>query len=109
MPVCKLVTFFILGVLMLLMLGGLMLSRHFYKRLKADHPEVYKSLGEPTPFFNQSIKIQCLVNKFIWKRQYLALHDESLTKLCNFMFIYSFVLWGVLIAFAVMTFLYGVS
>lgn len=105
MYICKLLTPYIFGLLMFLALGGLLLNRHFYRRLKANYPDTYKSLGEPTLFFNHSIKNSILVNKFIWKRQYLNLSDKGFKKFCNFLLIYGIAIWIVfIILFVVMFF-----
>ena len=104
MTICKLLTPYIFGLLMFLVLGGLLLNRYFYKRLKTDYQDIYKSLGEPSAFFNNSIKNSILVNKFIWKRQYLNLSDKGFKKFCDFLLIYGIVIWIVLLIFVVMMF-----
>jgi hypothetical protein len=73
-----------LFVLAILMIFAFYLIHKIYCKLKVNHPDVYKSLGEPTVFFNYSIKKGFLVGKFLKTQKYLELKDMALTKLCGF-------------------------
>lgn len=101
MDICKLLMPYVFVLLMVLAFGGLLINKYFYKRLKIDYPDVYKLLGEPSLFLNHSIKNSILVNKFIWKRQYLNLSGERFKKFCDFLLIYGIVIWIVLLTLVI--------
>jgi len=103
MYICVLAMPYLFILLILLALGGILINRSLYGKLKSTHPDVYKTLGEPTIFLNNSIKNSLLVNKFIWKRQYLKLRDKKTVRFCDLVLIYSIVIWIMLIVFIAVT------
>jgi nitrate reductase gamma subunit len=100
--ICKLLIPYVFGFLMLLALGGLLLNRYLYKTLKTNYPDIYKSLGEPSVFLNNSIRNSILVNKFIWKRKYVNLPNKDFKKFCDFLFVYGIGCWMVFAIFFIM-------
>ncbi|KPK54328.1 MAG: hypothetical protein AMJ84_01480 [Acidithiobacillales bacterium SM23_46] len=71
------------------------LTSRLYKILATDHPQKYEAMGKPTLFWNNSPRSGWLLVKFIMTREYLALGNQRLVKLGNFMFGF-FVVYGVL-------------
>ncbi|RJQ49598.1 MAG: hypothetical protein C4538_02015 [Nitrospiraceae bacterium] len=59
---------------------GLIITHKFFLILKEKHLETWNELGKPTLFFNNSIKNNLLVVKFLKTKKYLELHDSLLTK-----------------------------
>lgn len=74
----------------ILMLGvgaavGFVLHSRFLKTLKTRHPDVLEALGGPNLFLNNSIKNGWAVQRFLHKKEYLALNDPLFTSQCNFL------------------------
>ena len=76
------------GILFLIAIIHLFLMKHFFSLLKKRHPKKYKELGEPTVYFNSSMKNQILVFMFFVKRDYIKLNDSKIKNLCIFLTIY---------------------
>ena len=63
-----------LGVVLLLAIAiGLVLQRRLYSRLRLQHPEALDILAE------SSAGVMAF-QRYLWKRQYLGLDDEPLTR-----------------------------
>ena len=58
------------------------LNVKFMKRLRVSHPDVWQRLGSPD-YWNQSIKNNWMVLRFILKREFRSLEDPELVKLCE--------------------------
>lgn len=84
--------FFVLFASVFVWLG---LVSRLYTILATDHPEKYEEMGKPTLFRNNSPRSGWLLVKFVMKREYLALRNQKLAKLGNFMFGF-FLVYGVL-------------
>jgi len=76
-------------ILFLSVIVWFFLVSRLYKLLSSKHPEIYKYLGEPTLFWNNSPKTAFLLMKFIFKKQYLGNNDLELEKLGRRMFAFS--------------------
>lgn len=63
---------------------GFVLHSRFLKTLKTRHPDVWEALGSPSLFLNNSIKNGWAVQRFLHKKEYLALNDPLFTSQCNF-------------------------
>lgn len=77
------------SILMLAVVIGLGVHHVFLRRLRLKHPETWVALGSPSLILNNSIQNGFAVMRFLWKRQYKSLNDPALTKLCNFIVVYS--------------------
>ncbi len=71
------VLFYVLWVTMMLSITVvLLLVFDFLNALKRDHRAIWKELGEPSLFLNNSLRNNFLVVRFLYKRQYLQLEGE---------------------------------
>ncbi len=59
-----------------------------YKRLKILHLEKYKEMGEPSLFWNNSMKTGWATIKFLFKREHKDMNDNLLSYLCDFMLVF---------------------
>ena len=59
-----------------------------FKKLKLEHPEKYKEMGEPNLFLNNSMKTSWSTLKFLFKREHKGLNDNSLSLLSDFMLVF---------------------
>jgi len=98
------VLFPIFTVLFLLVFVWFFLVSRLYKLLSSKHPDIYKNLGEPTLFWNNSPKSAFLLMKFIFKKQYLGSNDHKLEKLGGKMFAL-FIVYTALFAFLFISFM----
>ena len=74
---------FMCVVFLIVIVGGI-LNWKVLKILKEIHPKTWEELGKPSLLANNSIQNNFQVLKFISKKQYLALGDERLNRICNF-------------------------
>ena len=79
--------FYILGVMVIVWF--IMLDKLF-RILKVDHPLKYIEWGKPFLFDGEAYRKRTgqLMLIFLIKKEYKALNNKVLTKLCNFMLIY---------------------
>lgn len=56
-----------------------------FSRLESQHPEKYVEIGRPSLFMRNNIENNLLFMRFLWKKEYEVLEDESLVKACRFM------------------------
>ena len=61
----------------LVMLGVL------YSRLRREHPDHYKEIGEPSLFLNNSISKGFSIRRYLLDKDYLSLQDARVTQLGN--------------------------
>ena len=66
-----------------------------FKILKAKHLEKYKEMGEPSLFWNNSMKTSWATIKFLFKREHKSLNDRSLSLLSDSMLAF-FAIYAVL-------------
>lgn len=66
-----------------LVLVGAVLGKWLCDRLESHHPEVWRSLGEPSLFLGASIQAQRRTSKFLWNRAYEDLGDERLNRVAG--------------------------
>lgn len=57
-------------------------------RLKKYHNKEYKMLGEPSIFWNNSLRNNFLFAKFLFARKYQKLNDKYLENICKGMLIF---------------------
>jgi hypothetical protein len=84
-------------VVTLLVLAGFGLTGQFLSILRHSHSEVWRSLGSPTLFLNNSISNGLQVLRFLWRSEYRSLGDERLTRIAAAMKI-TFVVYSLALA-----------
>jgi|SRR5580692_9243838 hypothetical protein len=67
------------------------LVHSLYRRLKADHPDKFRDIGEPGIFSNNTRDTNRALNAFLFQREDRALNDSSLSRLTLFMVAYAVV------------------
>jgi hypothetical protein len=80
------------------------LVSRLYNILSIEHPDIYKDLGEPTLFWNNSPRTALLLMKFIIKKKYLGHNSRKLEKHGNIMFMF-FMFYTILFAFLFISFI----
>ena len=80
------------------------LVSRLYKLLSANHPEIYRKLGEPTLFWNNSPKTAFSLLKFVFTKQYLGNNDINLEKLGGKMYAF-FIMYTSLFALLFISFI----
>ena len=90
------------STMMFMVLIWFVLLKVIFTKLERYHPEKYKMMGEPSLFFNNSIKTGFTTLKFIGKREHKTLNDPTLSKLSDFALIffivYSVIFFGMFVA-----------
>jgi hypothetical protein len=56
-----------------------------FRRLRNNHEAQYESLGSPTLFWNNSLRNQWLLAKFLFGSQWKSLNDPVLATACSIM------------------------
>lgn len=69
------------------------LVSRLFNLLKANHPDKYREMGEPTLIRNNAPKHSILLLKFLLTREYAQISDSQLTRLGNLMLVF-FVLYA---------------
>lgn len=90
----------VLLAVLLSLVGAALMSR-FCGALRTRHQPTWLALGEPTVFYNLSIRTQWRVNKFIWFGEHRALSDRGLDHLADAIKALTIIIVVVLIAGAV--------
>lgn len=85
----------IFGSMMFMVLIWFVLLKIIFTKLEREHPEKYKQMGEPSLFFNNSLKTGLVTLKFIGKREHNNLNDPALSKLSDFALVF-FVIYAVI-------------
>ena len=85
----------IFWVLMVMVFVWFAMILVLFRKLKTQHPEKFKEMGEPSLFWNNSMKTGWATLKFIVKREHKGLNDGSLSMLSDSMLVF-FVLYTVL-------------
>jgi hypothetical protein len=63
---------------------GFILDNNYFKYLKEKHPETWRKLGEPSLFYNNSMKMGDKIKQFESNKEYIILNDVVLTRIINF-------------------------
>lgn len=71
------------------------LCKVLFNRLERAHPQKYEAMGRPSLILRNNLANNWSFLKFLARREYVALSDTFLTKLCAAMRVY-FVVYGVL-------------
>jgi hypothetical protein len=77
---------------------------HLYRMLRERHPAVYDSLGQPTLFWNNSMKNSFAILAFILGGRFRETHDPEIIRLCRFIRGFSYAYWGFFVAVVVLGF-----
>jgi hypothetical protein len=72
--------------------------------LRTRHPAVYDSLGQPTLFWNNSMKNSFAVLAFILGGRFKETHDPEVIRLGQFLRVFSYAYWAFFIAVVVLGF-----
>lgn len=66
--------------MMLSIVAALFLFRNFVRNLERRHPATWHDLGAPTLFFNNSLRNNFRVLRFLLRKQYLPLKDDLVAR-----------------------------
>jgi len=88
-------------VIIAMVIAWLIMIVALQKRLKSNHIEKYKEMGEPSFFYNNSIKSSFATIKFLFKREHKNFNDKALSILSDgmliFLTVYAILLIGLFI------------
>ena len=56
------------------------------RSLRKQYPSTWEGLGSPTIFFNNSMKNTIATLRFIYKKEYKKLNDQSISTVCKRVF-----------------------
>lgn len=76
------------AVLMVMVLIWFAMIIALFKRLKLKHPAKYSDMGEPSLFWNNSLKTTWTTLKYLFKREHKELNDNSLSLLSDSMLVF---------------------
>ena len=76
------------GVLMAMVFIWFAMIIALFRRLKLSHPEKYRVMGEPSLFWNNSLKTTWTTLKYLFKREHKELKDNSLSLLSDSMLVF---------------------
>jgi len=76
-----------LAVLMVMVLIWFAMIIALLRRLKLKHPAKYSEMGEPSLFWNNSMKTTWTTLKYLFKREHKELNDNSLSLLGDSMLV----------------------
>ena len=69
------------AALAIFLIIGLVLPCLVLDRLKKKHPQVWRELGSPSLFFNNSISNNIKTMRFIWRNEHRYLNDQYLNQI----------------------------
>jgi hypothetical protein len=69
-------------------IGWVVMCRQFLRMLRTRHEQTWIALGKPSLILNNSISNSIAVTRFVWRREYMELEDEWLTRFGGFMLLY---------------------
>ena len=72
-----------LGLLLAATVAWLFLSNRLYVELRQNYPGLYELLGRPGLFMKKSLAANFKVIRFIFKREYEAVVDPAVIRLCH--------------------------
>jgi Na+/melibiose symporter-like transporter len=84
-PIFVPITFAVLMVLVLIWFAMIIA---LFKKLKLRHPGKYSEMGEPSLFWNNSLKTNWKTLKYLFKREHKDLNDNSLSLLSDSMLVF---------------------
>jgi uncharacterized membrane protein len=64
-------------VLLVAFVIGLTMHHHLLREMRSRHPDLWESLGRPTLVINNSVSNGLAVQRFLWRKDYEALHDPE--------------------------------
>ncbi|MBL0350990.1 MAG: hypothetical protein IPP68_11555 [Elusimicrobia bacterium] len=81
------------GILFVAVVGGLLYQQGIFKSIKAGHPDLWRSLGEPHLVKKNTPMNNIVFLRFLLKSEYKAIADEELQRKCarfrNFLITYA--------------------
>ena len=79
----------VVGLLLLaVVVGWFVLLSRLFKRLRLNHIEKYRQMGEPALLFQTNIATVIATSRFLFSREYRQLGDRTLSKLSRQMLVY---------------------
>ena len=76
---------FIFIVLFVCVIVGWATAARLDRALRERHPGIYDSLGQPTPFWNNSMKNSFAMLGFIFSGRFRETQDREIIRLCHFL------------------------
>jgi hypothetical protein len=76
---------YLVAILMASVGLGFFLTARLYSLLRKRHPDLYKSLGSPSLFLNNSIQNGLAVQRFVLLGRFRQIDDPQLVRLCTFL------------------------
>ncbi len=76
------------GVLMAMVFVWFAMIITLFKRLKSKHLSKYREMGEPSLFWNNSMRTVWTTLKYLFKREHKELNDNSLSFLSDSMLVF---------------------
>lgn len=90
---------YLFTTILIMAIIGFITVDYLFKLIKKNYPAKYKELGEPSLFYNNSIKNNLLFFKFIFFGDYKNLDNRRINSISNFLRIF-FVIYSLLFIFA---------
>ena len=85
------------------------MTAQLYRMLRERHPAVYDSLGQPTLFWNNSMKNGFAVLGFILGGRFKETRDPEVIRLCRFFRVFAYTWWAFFLAVVVAGFILSAS
>ena len=98
----------IFGILFCSVFVWFYLCNRMFKILRKRHPEKYGAMGKPSLIMNNSLSSNISFMKFLFKREWRQLDDESLDSLGKGMLIF-FGLYSALFLGLIISFPFGIA
>lgn len=80
--------FVLFGILICMVVVWFALCKLLFNRLERAHPLKYADMGRPSLVLRNNISNNLSFLRLLARREYLALNDSYITKLCGFMRVY---------------------
>lgn len=77
------------AILLVMVVVGFALNKLLFNRLERSHPDKYIEMGRPSLFLRNNIATGLATLKFVFARQHRTLNDPYLSRLSDFVLIYS--------------------
>jgi hypothetical protein len=85
------------------------MTAQLYRILRERHPAVYDSLGQPTLFWNNSMKNGFAVLGFILGGRFKETQDPEVIRICRFLRVFAYAWWAFFLVVVVAGFVLSAS
>ncbi len=99
---------FFLVALVCVIVSYAMMAR-LYRMLRERHPDIYDSLGQPTLFWNSSLKNHFAVMGFILRGRFKETQDAEIIQLCRSLRVFAYGWWAFCVVVVVAGFILSAS